>query len=107
MEHIELARRYAGPAERVQSLQGLAFKHPDACRASAGDVQEALPRVRRESHASGRVAVITPASRYQTPAVDPYLGHIFTIDGEHLDSLAAAVGHVHEPVIRDFDAVHW
>src|SRR5437588_1461349 len=106
MENVELARCYTGPSERVQRLQRLAVEHPDACRASASDVQEALPRVRRESHAGGCVAVVAPASRYQTPAVDPNLGHVFTIGGEHLHSFAAAVSHIHESVIRDFDAVH-
>src|SRR6202521_878882 len=106
MECVEFTRRYAGSPERVQGLQRLAVENPDACRAPAGDVQEALPRVRREGHAGGCVAVIAPASNCQAPAVDPYLGYVFAIGREHLHPLAAAVGDIHEPVIRDFDAVH-
>src|SRR5436853_2859960 len=106
MENVELARCYTGPPERVQRLQRLAVEDPDACRASASDEQEALTRVRRESHAGGCVAVIAPASSHQTPTIDPHLGHVFTISGEHLHSLSAAVRHIHESVIRDFDAVH-
>src|ERR1700730_19168940 len=106
MECVELARRYAGPPERIQGLQRLAIEDPDACRAPAGDVQEALLRVRREGHAGGCVAVIAPASNCQAPAVDPYLGYVFAIDREHLHPLTAAVGDIHESVIRDLDAVH-
>src|SRR5882762_3770179 len=106
MECVELAGRYAGPPERVQGLQRLAIEHPDACGAPARNVQETLSRIRRECHAGGCVAVIATASNCQAPAVDPHLGYVFAIGREHLHPLAAAVGDVHEPIIRDFDAVH-
>src|SRR6266852_2807346 len=101
MKYVELAGRYAGPSERVQGLQRLAIEHPDSRGAPAGDVQEALCRVRREGHAGGCVAVVATTSDYQAPAIDPYLRYIFAFGGEHLHAFAAAVGDVYEPIIRD------
>src|ERR1700687_1758089 len=96
MEYVELARRNAGPSERVQGLQCLAGEHPDAPRRPAGDVQKALCRFGGECHARGGVAIIASAANSQAPAVDPYLGYVFAIGGEHLHSLATAVGDIHE-----------
>src|SRR5216683_7660889 len=106
VKYVELAGRYAGPPERVQGLQRLAIEHPDSRGAPAGDVQEALRRIRREGRAGGCVAVVATTSYPQAPAIDPYLRYIFAVGGEHLHALAAAVGDIHEPVIRDFDAVN-
>src|SRR5580704_18663891 len=106
MKYVELSGRYSGPAERIQGLQRFAVEHPDARGAAAGDVQEALPRIGREGHAGGGVAVIAAGSGDEAPAVDPYLRYVFALGREHLHALAAAVGDVHEPVVRDFDAVH-
>src|SRR5260221_8145287 len=106
MEDVELARRNAGPSERVQRLQRLAVKHPDSRGASTGDVKETLRRVGREGHAGGSVAVVAPGSNYQAPAIDPYLCYVFAIGREDLHTLAAAVGDIYEPVVRDFDAVN-
>src|SRR5882672_5098459 len=91
MEDVELARRNAGPSERVQRLQRLAVKHPDSRGASTGDVKETLRRVGREGHAGGSVAVVAPGSNYQAPAIDPYLCYVFATGREDLHTLAAAV----------------
>ena len=60
MEHVELAGRYAGPAERIQRLQRLPVEDPDSRGAPAGHVQETLRRVGRERHARGVLPLLQP-----------------------------------------------
>src|SRR5882757_762679 len=57
VEHVELAGRHAGPAERVEGLERLAVEHPDARGAAARDVEKPLLAVVREGRAGNGLAV--------------------------------------------------
>src|ERR1700681_2308514 len=103
VEYVELSGRDAWLSERVQWLERFPIVHPDPRSTPAGDIQEPLLRVCREGRARRRLAVT--ALRLLAPPVDECLRDEFAINGEHLHPLSAAFGDVHEPIIRDFDAV--
>src|SRR5262245_45025803 len=100
MQHEELTGRDAGPAERVERLQGLAVVDPDARRAAAGDVEETLFLILREGDARHRLTVAAPFAGGFAPAIDPRLIEVLAVDREHLHALATAIGRVDQAVVR-------
>src|ERR1039458_8169054 len=99
VEYVEFPGCDAWPAERVEGLERPAVEHPDSRRAPAGDVQIALRRIGRERRAGHRLAVA--AMGRLAPPVDKRLRHKLAVNGEDLHALPAAVGDIHQPVMRD------
>src|SRR5262245_1828363 len=104
MHHIELARRDAITSKRVEWLEGLAVEHPDPRRTARGDVQEALLRIVRERGAGDGLAVA--AMRRLAIAIDEDLIHVLAFERENLHALAAAIGHIDQPVFRHARGMH-
>src|SRR5579862_8636128 len=99
MELIELPGSYAHASKRIQRLQSFSVVHPDSRWAPAGDIQETLRRVCRESNARRGVSTaahqVRPPGRL-APAVDPYLRDKFSLNSEDLHSLSTTICDVDE-----------
>ena len=80
------------------SFSVLPLEHHHLGLASIADVQEPLLGVGRERRARGRRAVA--ALGRLAFAADEHLRHVRAIEREHLHALAAAIGDVHEAVLR-------
>src|SRR6202030_2859377 len=85
-------------AERVERLQRLAVEDPQPRRAAARHIEELLLRIVGEGGARDGLAVA--AVRRLAIAVDEALHHELAVEREHLHALAAAIGHIDEPVVR-------
>src|SRR4051812_3263844 len=98
MHHIELAGADAVASKRIERLERLAVEHPDPRRAARGHIEIALLGIMRKGRARDRLAV---AAMWRFAiAVDEHLVDVFALEREHLHALAAAVGHINEPIIR-------
>src|SRR6516225_10001174 len=99
VERIKLTWRDSRRSKVIERLECFSVVYPDARRASAGDIQIPLVRIRRESHARSRLAISARLSNRFTPSVDPYLRLIFAFNRKDLYPLASTVRHINQPVV--------
>src|SRR5262245_9178401 len=105
MEHEELAGGDAKASEGINRLQGLAIEYPDAARASARGVQEALLGIAGERDARRGLPVAAAFADGLAPAIDPGLADELAVDGENLNTLPAPIGGIDQAVVRHLHAV--
>ena len=107
MQHVELAGSDARPPERIERLAASCDRTPRCARGCGSR--------RTGSAVAGSAEKATLAAVLPLPQPPPATRHqrsiqacadVFAFGGEYLHALAAAIGDVHQTVVRDFHAVH-